>query len=51
MTATVSFEFFPPNTPEGMIKLEATRVALDAADPAPAHGEVAGKLCVSSESV
>jgi len=34
MTATVSFEFFPPNTPEGMIKLEATRVTLDSTDPA-----------------
>ncbi len=33
MTATVSFEFFPPNTPEGVAKLRATRQALDAAAP------------------
>jgi methylenetetrahydrofolate reductase (NADPH) len=33
MTATVSFEFFPPNTPEGVAKLRATRQALDAAKP------------------
>ncbi|MCL4746973.1 MAG: methylenetetrahydrofolate reductase [NAD(P)H] [Burkholderiaceae bacterium] len=28
MTTTVSFEFFPPNTPEGVAKLRATRAAL-----------------------
>ena len=33
MTANVSFEFFPPNTPEGAVKLRATREALAAADP------------------
>jgi len=33
MTVTVSFEFFPPNTPEGMVKLRATREALAAASP------------------
>ena len=33
MNATVSFEFFPPNTPEGVAKLRATREALDAAAP------------------
>lgn len=33
MTVTVSFEFFPPNTPEGMVKLRATREALAAAQP------------------
>ncbi len=33
MTVTVSFEFFPPNTPEGMLKLRATREALSVARP------------------
>ncbi len=33
MTANVSFEFFPPNTPEGAVKLRVTREALAAADP------------------
>ena len=33
MTANVSFEFFPPNTPEGAVKLRAAREALAAADP------------------
>ena len=33
MSATVSFEFFPPNTPEGATKLRATRQALAAASP------------------
>ncbi len=33
MTPSVSFEFFPPNTPEGALKLRATRAALDAAHP------------------
>ena len=33
MTPNVSFEFFPPNTPEGAVKLRATRAALDAARP------------------
>jgi methylenetetrahydrofolate reductase (NADPH) len=33
MTPSVSFEFFPPNTPEGAVKLRATRAALDAARP------------------
>ncbi len=31
MTANVSFEFFPPNTPEGAVKLRATRATLAAA--------------------
>lgn len=33
MTANVSFEFFPPNTPEGTVKLRATREALASAAP------------------
>ncbi len=33
MTANVSFEFFPPNTPEGAVKLRATRAALAASGP------------------
>ena len=33
MTPSVSFEFFPPNTPEGTVKLRATRAALDAVAP------------------
>lgn len=33
MTPSVSFEFFPPNTPEGAVKLRATREALAAAAP------------------
>jgi 5,10-methylenetetrahydrofolate reductase len=33
MTASVSFEFFPPNTPEGMTRLRATRAALQAVGP------------------
>lgn len=33
MTANVSFEFFPPNTPEGSVKLRATREALAEASP------------------
>jgi len=33
MTVTVSFEFFPPNTPEGMLKLRATRRSLAAGRP------------------
>ena len=33
MTASVSFEFFPPNTPEGAVKLRATRAALLGAAP------------------
>ena len=30
----LSFEFFPPNTPEGLVKLRTTRQALAALDPA-----------------
>ena len=33
MSVNVSFEFFPPNTPEGTAKLRATRVALAALQP------------------
>jgi methylenetetrahydrofolate reductase (NADPH) len=33
MTPSVSFEFFPPNTPEGVAKLRATRATLAAASP------------------
>jgi len=33
MTASVSYEFFPPNTPEGAVKLRATRLALAASAP------------------
>ena len=33
MTASVSYEFFPPNTPEGAVKLRATRQALAASAP------------------
>jgi methylenetetrahydrofolate reductase (NADPH) len=33
MTPNVSFEFFPPNTPEGAVKLRATRAALAEAAP------------------
>jgi methylenetetrahydrofolate reductase (NADPH) len=33
MTPSVSFEFFPPNTPEGAVKLRGTRAALAAASP------------------
>jgi methylenetetrahydrofolate reductase (NADPH) len=33
MTATVSFEFFPPNTPEGSVKLRAVRASLASAGP------------------
>ena len=33
MSATVSFEFFPPNTPEGASRLRATRAALQAVGP------------------
>lgn len=33
MTASVSFEFFPPNTPEGATRLSATRAALQAVGP------------------
>jgi methylenetetrahydrofolate reductase (NADPH) len=33
MTPTVSFEFFPPNTPEGVAKLRATRAALAQSKP------------------
>jgi len=33
MTATVSFEFFPPNTPEGSVKLRAVRASLASARP------------------
>jgi methylenetetrahydrofolate reductase (NADPH) len=33
MSTTVSFEFFPPNTPEGVAKLRATRKALAAESP------------------
>ncbi|MGA0796384.1 MAG: methylenetetrahydrofolate reductase, partial [Quisquiliibacterium sp.] len=33
MSVNVSFEFFPPNTPEGAAKLRATRVALAALQP------------------
>jgi methylenetetrahydrofolate reductase (NADPH) len=33
MTATVSFEFFPPNTPEGSVKLRAVRASLASAQP------------------
>jgi len=33
VSLTVSFEFFPPNTPEGVAKLRATRDALAAAQP------------------
>lgn len=29
----ISFEFFPPNTPEGLVKLRATRSQLDTAKP------------------
>ena len=33
MTPTVSFEFFPPNTPEGVAKLRAARAALAQSSP------------------
>jgi methylenetetrahydrofolate reductase (NADPH) len=33
MSASVSFEFFPPNTAEGLGRLRATRAALQAAKP------------------
>lgn len=33
MTTTVSFEFFPPNTPEGAAKLRTVRATLAGADP------------------
>jgi methylenetetrahydrofolate reductase (NADPH) len=33
MSASVSFEFFPPNTAEGLGRLRATRAALQAAQP------------------
>ena len=33
MSASVSFEFFPPNTPEGASRLRATRAALQAVGP------------------
>ncbi len=33
MATTVSFEFFPPNTPEGVVKLRAARERLAAANP------------------
>jgi methylenetetrahydrofolate reductase (NADPH) len=33
MTPSVSYEFFPPNTPEGVAKLRATRATLAAASP------------------
>ena len=33
MSATVSFEFFPPNTPDGASRLRATRAALQAVGP------------------
>ncbi|HEY5633923.1 MAG TPA: methylenetetrahydrofolate reductase [NAD(P)H] [Burkholderiaceae bacterium] len=33
MKPTVSYEFFPPNTPEGVTKLRATRAALAPSEP------------------
>lgn len=33
MNTPISFEFFPPNTPEGVVKLRAVRAQLNAAKP------------------